>query len=740
MLQCARRLEWCAAALAVTLLLALRLPFLPPALDNTDSVNFDLGVHDYDPGAFQPHPPGYPVYIFLAKGVHGVLASDAASLGVLSAVLGAISLVPLFALMRTLLRQTGAPAWGASLACLLTLFNPTVWFNSVRPMSDVTAFFVITAAQCLLVAPLLDEDARWPRRRLVWLLGVALAGLSPGVRLQAIWSIGPLLLYGVWRVRAWRSATALIFMAAVAAWVVPMLILSGGPARYLQSLSLLIGGALPGEPIFSRLTLNHAAARVADTLLAPWQEPILGGVILCAAGAGAVVLAASNRRLLALISLLFAPYAIYHYLLQDTTAVRYTIPVIPAVSLLASLAILRASQRLTLLRPLAAVGAAAAAAFVTVPALVAYHSTPAPALQALATLERLPRAQDAIVSGHHVFDRYLTTVKTHEVMLPALGARRTLLKYWKEGGQKPMFFLRDPQRMVLLMFGRDGQQRVGRWAWPRSVRPFMRGERPGAVEVVRLTPPRWLSESGLLVSPEAGPLESVIAEKSLLHVRTSTNRRAFLVSGFLKGKRSGRVSLKVGGRTYPAWHVGERFTVRTIIDPFPGPAAYVPLSLETTEPVAFTDVWLEPDDQPLLRPGDGFSTPERDEEANLFRWIAPQATAIAYLPEPRGRLTIEGSIPVRYYELPVKLALEWNGRPLALAEIDTPLFRIERNVDGSAAHPWGELTFRVSQSFVPHDRQKNGDRRTLSARIHRMALELPTTDPAYRSVRAAGGR
>ena len=705
------------------MLLGLRLPFLAPTLDNTDSVNFDLGVHDYDPGTFQPHPPGYPVFILLAKVVHGLFASHAAGLGILSAFFSAMSLVPLYVLMRTLLRGSSAPGWGATLACLLTLLNPTLWFNSVRPMSDLTAFFFITAAQCLLLTSLLDDEVPGQRRRLVWLVGVALAGLSSGVRLQAIWSVGPLLLYGTWRFRALRFATVLTFTVAVAAWIIPMLSLSGGLMRYAQSLSLLIGGALPGEPLFSRLTLNHAASRAVDVLLAPWQDPHLGGAILCLAGVGALILATSNRRLLALLSLLFAPYALYHYLLQDTTAVRYTIPIIPAVSLLASLPILRAPWRVALVRPLAAVGAAAAAAVVTVPALIAYHSTSTPSLQALATVDRLQPAEPFILSGQAVFSRYLTAVRTHDVMLPTKGTRRTLLTYWKDGRRTPVLFMRDPQRMALLFFGRDGQQHVGYWAWPRSVRPFMQGERPSDVELVRLTPPRWLAESGLLVSPEAGPLATVIAEKPLFHVRTSPNRKALLVSGFLNRKGSARVSLKVGRRVHRAWDVSERFTLRTLIDPLAGPAPYLPLSLETTAPAVFTDVWLEPEGRPLIRPSHGFSSAERDEEANLFRWIAPQATAISYLPGRRGHLTIDGSIPAKYYQLPFRLSLQWNGRPLDSVEVNTPEFRIERDVDGSDEQPWGELRLRASQSFVPHERQKNGDRRTLSARIYRVVLE-----------------
>ena len=54
------------AALALIFALA-HVPFLAPSLEDIDSVNFALGVRDFDVAAHRPHPPGYPVYIFLGK-------------------------------------------------------------------------------------------------------------------------------------------------------------------------------------------------------------------------------------------------------------------------------------------------------------------------------------------------------------------------------------------------------------------------------------------------------------------------------------------------------------------------------------------------------------------------------------------------------------------------------------------------------------------------------------------------
>ena len=47
--------------------LAAHLPFLAPTLEDVDSINFALGVRDFDPARHQPHPPGAPVFIALGK-------------------------------------------------------------------------------------------------------------------------------------------------------------------------------------------------------------------------------------------------------------------------------------------------------------------------------------------------------------------------------------------------------------------------------------------------------------------------------------------------------------------------------------------------------------------------------------------------------------------------------------------------------------------------------------------------
>jgi hypothetical protein len=62
------------AALALLLIFfGVHLACLPTTLEDLDSINFALGVRQFDVARHQPHPPGYPVFIALAKVSTGAL-------------------------------------------------------------------------------------------------------------------------------------------------------------------------------------------------------------------------------------------------------------------------------------------------------------------------------------------------------------------------------------------------------------------------------------------------------------------------------------------------------------------------------------------------------------------------------------------------------------------------------------------------------------------------------------------
>jgi hypothetical protein len=90
-------------ALALGLLfLAAHLPFLAPDLEDIDSLNFALGLRDFDPSLHQPHPPGYPVFIALGKLARLMGLSESHALAIWGPLFGVIAIFALIQLFRAI--------------------------------------------------------------------------------------------------------------------------------------------------------------------------------------------------------------------------------------------------------------------------------------------------------------------------------------------------------------------------------------------------------------------------------------------------------------------------------------------------------------------------------------------------------------------------------------------------------------------------------------------------------------
>src|SRR5688500_15830829 len=164
--------------------LAVHVPSLAPSLEDIDSINFALGLRDFDPARHQPHPPGYPVYVALGRLSNAVVGDEARALAIWSAAGGAVAIAAAWSFFRTL---GSAPAafWGAVLLASAPLF----WVTGLRPMTDTPGLAAALAALALIARGL--EERRW----LAW--GALVAGLAVGIRSQTVWLTLPLLLFAL---------------------------------------------------------------------------------------------------------------------------------------------------------------------------------------------------------------------------------------------------------------------------------------------------------------------------------------------------------------------------------------------------------------------------------------------------------------------------------------------------------------------------------------------------------------
>lgn len=122
--------------------LFLRLCFIGKYLDSCDSVDFALGLRDYDLSQLQPHFPGYPVYICISRLFYKLLHDDVWALALPGILFGSLTVYPLSFLARQLFSEKVA-----TLTTILYLINPLCWLQAEKPTSDAMAlFFIVLSA------------------------------------------------------------------------------------------------------------------------------------------------------------------------------------------------------------------------------------------------------------------------------------------------------------------------------------------------------------------------------------------------------------------------------------------------------------------------------------------------------------------------------------------------------------------------------------------------------------------
>ncbi len=322
------------------------------SLDDFDSFNFARAIDLFDIRLNQPHAPGYPVYVILARLVDWFTHDHLSALTLLSAVSGALTILVFFAIGRKL----GAP-WAAALLATMPLF----WLSSEIALSDVPGLFFASLAVLLFLhaGQTCALKSAGPRRNTVLLSAAGVVtGLSAGVRPQdaliplsvGIIYAGPVLL----RQRQWMgiAAALLAFIAGSLAWAIPL-------ARSFDNLSQAVSaftgqGAYVGatDSLLARpLTLPNLAARLAefgDVFSGYFGGPPNGGLpafIGLVVGGTLVSVLCRHReaRRLALAWLL--PYAIFMLVTLRPDDPRKVLPVVPPLLLLFAGAVAPASSR-----------------------------------------------------------------------------------------------------------------------------------------------------------------------------------------------------------------------------------------------------------------------------------------------------------------------------------------------------------------------------------------------------------
>ena len=730
------------AAVAV-IYLAAHLPFLAPSLEDYDSINFALGLRDFDPARHQPHPPGSPVYIAMGRAAWFVFGSwlpldrasaEALTLALLSAVGGAIVLLALariFASVSPPASRASVP-WATAIVAVCPLF----WLFGLRPMSDLPGLAAALAAQAFLIR------GRTHTRSLV--IGALVTGIAAGIRVQALWLTGPLLLLVVfeqWRAGVARAAlqSAAALAAGALVWVVPLVADSGGLDAYLRALRSQAGEDFAFvNMLWLEPTPRRAAFAMYETFVQPWGSTLLAAVVAAAAIAGLCVMLLRERRALAMLLTAFGPYVVLHLLFQETFTVRYALPTVPLVAWLAVRGI-TASGRLAPVAGIVIVGWAIA---IAVPAALAYGRSPHPAFQAVSDASMLARtAPPAAVYSHYSVYRAL---QADNGGLPVIEPRRFYewlgpAAYWEKGGTKPIWFLADARRTDLALIDPAARLDVVRYRWPVSGRPELSGTRPLGVDWYRIAPPGWFATEGWSLTPETGGLARATATRPDSRKITAwVRRRAEPLHLVVAGRHLGvpddppaEFELALDGVVRDRWTatVDARNFLRFVDIPEGTGAGtgYVPLTIssrapggaERRAPVGVEQFDIQPASRLIHAYAEGWHEEEYDPiTGRRWRWTSERAVVRVKGATGAVALACRGESPLRYFDAPPGVRIMAGTNVVARFEPDADF---EWNVTISAndvSRADGAIAIETDRVYLPGAAEGSADARHLGLRIY----------------------
>jgi hypothetical protein len=243
---------WLAGGLAALTLLS-RWPYRARMLYNWDAVQFALALREFDVAKHQPHPPGYLLYVALARLLNIPLADPNLAYVALAMLFSAATTVAVYWLARSLYERATA----ASAAALLAV-SPLFWFYG-----SVGLTYAGEAFGASLVALFAYGTLRGDPRYLY--AGAVALGLVGGIRQSALVLLIPLCVgcavLGIREARRLALAAALT-LAAVLAWFLPMVWLTGGLGAYIRVSTQLYGSVvLPTSVLGGSLDVTLTQAR-----------------------------------------------------------------------------------------------------------------------------------------------------------------------------------------------------------------------------------------------------------------------------------------------------------------------------------------------------------------------------------------------------------------------------------------------------------------------------------------------
>lgn len=211
-------------------LIISRIPFISHYLFDWDAVQLAMGMEHFDISRYQPHPPGYFLYVYFAKFINLFLDNPNLAMIVENIILSIIGLIIFYEISKKIFKNE----FLSILSSLIFITNPFIWFHSEFPnvyIIDLCFSLIYFYLSYLIIIQ---------NKNLLWLFS-ALFALGIGFRQSLLVFFLPIYIYAcLFNFNFSKKKilklllNVLIFSIVFLSWLIPNCIVLGGFDKFIN--------------------------------------------------------------------------------------------------------------------------------------------------------------------------------------------------------------------------------------------------------------------------------------------------------------------------------------------------------------------------------------------------------------------------------------------------------------------------------------------------------------------------